>query len=71
MTCGRLARRFEAPDEEQQWYGGERQPSDDAEAIHESEEAYLMLQLLVQVSMRSAGGIGTGEFTMNKIMVSC
>ena len=42
-------------DEEQQGDGGDGQPADDAEAVHEGEEGGLMLELLVD------DAVGCGE----------
>ncbi len=57
MSRGRFARRLEAPDQEQQRNGRQRQPRYDAETIHKGQQTDLPLKLPVEKSMRSDTGI--------------
>jgi hypothetical protein len=68
MSHWRFSRRFEVADKEQQRNSRERQPRDDAEAIHEREEAHLMLKLLIQVAVRGGGGIRARESFRDQII---
>jgi hypothetical protein len=61
MFCRRFTRRLEVANREKQWEGRQREPRNDAEAVHESQQAYLMLELPKDAALRSYRGIRACE----------
>src|SRR5438128_12367563 len=55
----RLSGRLETLDQQQQRDDGQGQQRDNPEAIHEGQQTYLALQLLVEVPVCGGGGIRT------------
>jgi hypothetical protein len=59
MSCARRPRGFETLDQQEQRDSAKCQPCDHTEAIHERQQADLMLQLLIEKSVRRCGRVRT------------
>src|SRR5580658_9766687 len=68
MTSRRFSRRFEASDKQQQRDCCQRQPRNDAEAIHERQKTDLMLQLLVDIAVRGGGRVRTRKSFRHQVV---
>src|SRR5207302_334514 len=68
MSCGRLPRRLEMADKQQQRNCGQGQPRNDTEAIHERQKTHLMLQLLVQIAVGGGCCVRTRESFRHEIV---
>ena len=61
MSCARLPRGLETLDQQEQRDSTKCQPRDHTEAIHERQQADLMLQLLIEKSLRGCCCVRTRE----------